>query len=204
MRAAFSFLIALEDGMEIDQLKIEQAIVDQAVSNFVGDDDLYTRIRDGINQRIDKVIADKVSLVVTETVERIVGEGFERGYHKTDGFGRPVGQPTSISKELESLVANYWTERVGRDGKKTDSSYSSTSRAEWMMAQICADDFSKEMKQHVVNVGGALKDHFRGVLNEHVGLLLSEVFKVNTAGDKALKNSGGSACIAPPARPIGS
>lgn len=190
--------------MQIDQQRIEQAIVDEAVSKFVNDDDLYTRIRDGINQRIDKVFAEKASLVVTESVERIVAEGFERSYHKTDSFGRHVGQPTSISKELELIVSNYWTARVDRNGKPTDSSYSSLSRAEWMMAQICADDFSKEMKQHVVNVAGALKDHFRGVLNEHVGLMLSEVFKVNTAGDKALKNSGGSAIISPPAAPIGS
>ena len=189
--------------MQLDQEKIEKAIVDEAVHKFIGDDDLYTRIRDGINQRIDKVFADKVSLVVTESVERIVSEGFERKYRKTDGFGRPVGDETSISKELETLVGNYWTERVGRDGKKTDSSYSSMSRAEWMMAQICADDFSKEMKQHVVNVAGSLKDHFRGVLNEHIAIMLSDVFRVNTAGDKAMKNNGGSAIIHPSAGPIG-
>tara|TARA_B100000378_G_scaffold24922_1_gene19034 strand:+ start:1262 stop:1834 length:573 start_codon:yes stop_codon:yes gene_type:complete len=189
--------------MQIDQSKIEQAIVAEAVDKFIGDDDIYTRIRDGINARIDKVFAEKVSLVIAETVERIVNEGFERTYHKTDSFGRPVGQPTSISKELETLVGNYWTERVDRNGKKTDSSYSSMSRAEWMMAQICADDFSKEMKQHVVNVAGALKDHFRGVLNEHIASMLSDVFRVQTAGDKAMKNNGGSAIIHPPAGPVG-
>lgn len=190
--------------MQIDQAQIEKAIIDQAVHTFIGDDELYTRIRDGINDRIDKVFAEKVNLVITEAVERITSEGFERSYRKTDGFGRSVGEPTSISKELEALVSNYWTARVDRSGKPTDSSYSSMSRAQWMMAQICADDFSKEMKQHVVNVGGALKDHFRSVLHEHIGSMLSEVFRVNTAGDKALKNNGGSAIIHPPAAPIGS
>lgn len=189
--------------MQIDQAKIEKAIVEQAVQNFADDDDLYSRIRDGINQRIDKVFADKVSLVVTESVERIVGEGFERTYRKTDSFGRPVGDPTSISKELELIVSNYWTARVDSAGRPTDSSYSSMTRAEWMMAKICADDFSKEMKQHVVNVGGALKDHFRGVLNEHIGTMLSDVFHVQTAADKAAKNHGGRAVIDPPAGPIG-
>lgn len=189
--------------MQIDQTKIEQSIVEQAVHEFITNDELYTRIRDGINARIDKVFAEKVSLVITEAVERITNEGFERTYRKTDAFGRPVGEPTSISKELEALVSDYWTARVGRDGKPTESSYSSTSRAEWMMAQICADDFSKEMKQHVVNVAGALKDHFRGVLHEHIGSMLSDVFRVNSAGDQALKNRGGSAIIHPPAGPIG-
>jgi len=101
-----------KEQVQIDQEKIEKAIVDEAVHKFATDDELYTSIRDGINRRIDKVFSEKVSLVVTESVERIVSEGFERSYHKTDGFGRPVGQPTSISKELETMVGNYWTERV--------------------------------------------------------------------------------------------
>jgi hypothetical protein len=189
--------------MQIDQTKIEAAIVNEAVDKFVTDDELYTRIRDGINQRIDKVFADKVSTVITDAVERIVGEGFERNYRKADAFGKPVGEMTSISKELEGIVSSYWTDRVDRNGKKTDSSYSSMSRAEWMMAQICADDFSKEMKQHVVNVGGALKDHFRGVLNQHIGSMLSDVFHVQTPADKAAKNGAGRAIIDPPSSPIG-
>ncbi|MEJ7933528.1 hypothetical protein WG907_04550 [Sphingobium sp. AN558] len=189
--------------MQIDQAAIEKAIVEDAVHKLTGDDDLYSRIKAGIDLRIAKLFDERVTALVTDTVEKIVKEGFERTYNKTDGFGRAVGQPTSISKELETLVSTYWTARVDRNGKPTDSSYSSLSRAEWMMAQICADDFTKEMKQHVVNVGGALKDHFRGVLNERISLMLSEVFKVNSAGDQALKNRGGSACIAPPAKPIG-
>lgn len=188
--------------MQIDQEKIERAIIADAVRSFATDDDLYQKIRDGINARIDKVFADKVNLVVTDAVERITNEGFERTYRKTDSFGRPVGEPTSISKELETLVSNYWTVRVGRDGKPTDSSYSSTSRAEWMMAQICADDFSKEMKQHVVNVAGSLKDHFRSVLNAHIGSMLSDVFKVQSQGDRDAGKRDSSS-IHPPAGPIG-
>lgn len=187
--------------MQIDQSKIEKAIVEEAVHKFITDDDLYTRIRDGINQRIDKVFAEKVSLVITDSVERIVGEGFERSYHKTDGFGRPVGQPTSISKELETLVSNYWTDRVDRSGKKVENgAYNSVSRAEWMMAQICADDFSKEIKQHVVNVTAQLKDHFRSVLNGHVATMLSDVFRVQSQGDRDLKRQD-SSMIHPPASP---
>ena len=187
--------------MQIDQEKIEKAIVDEAVHKFATDDDLYSRIRDGINARIDKVFADKVSLVVTDAVERITNEGFERSYHKTDGFGRPIGQPTSISKELEALVSNYWTDRVDRSGKKVDNgAYNSVSRAEWLMAQICADDFSKEMKQHVVNVTAQLKDHFRAVLNSHVATMLSEVFHVQSQGDRDLKRQDVSS-IKPPSSP---
>lgn len=183
--------------MNIDQEKIEKAIIEQAVYQMTGEDELFERVRNGINARIDKLFAEKVDALVSETVSKIAAEGFDRSYQKVDTFGKPQGEKTTIRQELERLVTNYWEARVDRNGKPTESSYSSTSRAEWMMVQICADDFSKEMKQHVVNVGGALKDHFRGVLNEHIGLLLSEVFRVNSAGDQALKNKGGSATIQP-------
>lgn len=183
--------------MNIDQEKIEKAIIEQAVYQLAGEDDLYERVRSGINARIDKLFAEKVDALVSETVSKIAADGFDRAYQKVDTFGKPQGEKTTIRQELERLVTNYWEARVDRNGKPTESSYSSTSRAEWMMVQICADDFSKEMKQHVVNVGGALKDHFRAVLNEHIGLMLSEVFRVNSAGDQALKNQGGSATIHP-------
>ena len=187
--------------MQIDQQKIEKAIVDEAVQGFITDDDLYSRVTRGINERIDTIFAEQVSAQIADAVQQIVKEGFDREYTKRDGFGKPVGQPTSISKELEALVANYWSARVDRNGKPSDG-YSTTSRAEWMMLQICADDFSKEMKQHVVNVAGALKDHFRGVLNQHIGAMLSDVFKVQSQGDRDAKLRD-SSIIHPHAGPIG-
>ena len=188
--------------MELNQQAIQDAIVAQAVREFTNDNDIYERAKRGIEARIDALFANEVSALIKTKIAEVTKEGFDREYCKRDGFGKPVGQPTSISKELEALVSGYWTQRVGRDGKPTDGSYGSLSRAEWMMTQLCADDFGKEMKQHVVNVGGALKDHFREVLSQHVAIMLSEVFKVQSAGDRERKNPGAS-CISPPAGPIG-
>lgn len=190
--------------MQIDQSKIEKAIVDQAVDRIIGDDDLYARVKSGVDARIDKLFADRAETLIAETVEKITREGFDREYRKVDSFGRPTGAPTSISKELEGLLHNYWDQRVDRNGKKADSSsYNTVSRAEWTMSQICADEFSKELKQHVVNVAGSLKDHFRGVLNQHIAVMLSDVFRVQSQGDRDLKEPG-SSCISPPSGPIGS
>lgn len=189
--------------MQIDQTKIEAAIIAQAVEQIVSGDDIYNRVRIGVDEKVDAIFASKVDQVIKAKVDEIVSQGFERSYRKTDSFGRPVGQETSISKELESMISGYWSESVDRSGAKSTNGYGTMTRAEWMMAKVCADDFSAEMKQHVVNVGGALKDHFRTVLNEHIGILLSDVFKVNSTGDRALKNNGGNAIIQPKANPIG-
>jgi hypothetical protein len=188
--------------MQIDQARIEKAIVEEAVQGFMSDDDLYNRVKSGLEQRIDKLFAEKVADHVAATVEQIAKDGFEREYRKVDGFGKSTGPATTISAELQKLVGDYWQVRVGRDGKPTDNSYNSTSRAEWMMLQVCADDFSAEMKQHIVNVAGALKDHFRGVLQQHIGAMLSDVFKVQSQGDRDAKLRD-SSIIHPPAKPIG-
>lgn len=188
--------------MELNQEKIEAAIVDQAVQNFIRDYDLYERVKKGVEARIDALFASKVKVLVGEAIETAFKEGLERQYIKLNSFGKPDGEPTSISKELERLIAGYWAQQVGKDGKPTDSSYGTVTRAEWMMTHLCADDFGKEMKQHVTNVGGALKDHFREVLNEHVARMLSDVFHVQSAGDRERRNPGRSS-IDPPAKPVG-
>jgi hypothetical protein len=191
------------NAITFDHAVIEKAVIEQAVDHLVREDELYEKVKRGIEARIDNLFASKVTTLIEERIASVVKEGFGREYTKRDGFGRPEGKPTSIAKELEATISGYWQQRVGRDGKPTESSYSSMSRAEWMMTQLCADDFSKEMKQHVVNVGGALKDHFREVLNQHIAVMLSDVFKVQSEGDRKRKNPG-SSCISPPAGPIGS
>lgn len=188
--------------MELNQEKIEAAIVADAVAELVSGDNLYERVKKGVEARIDSLFETKVSALVEDMIDRVFKEGLEHEYTKRDGFGRPVGEPTTISNELENLISDYWRQKVDRQGKPTDSGYHSVTRAEWMMTQLCADDFSKEMKQHVVNVSGALKDHFRAVLDEHVSRLLSEVFHVRSQGDQDKRRPGRSK-VDPPAKPEG-
>lgn len=183
--------------MEFNQERIEAAIIAEAVDKIIGNDEIYERAKTQIEARVDKLWRDTAEARIRSEVELAIAAGFEREYQKTDAFGRGAGEKTSIRAELEKLIGGYWNVQVGRDGKPTD--YNGTTRAEWMMAKLCADDFGKEMKQHVVNVAGSLKDHFRQELYSSVNHLLSEVFHVKTEEDKG----NGRHIISPPAKPIG-
>jgi hypothetical protein len=189
--------------MELNIEKIEAAIVQEVSDKIISDGDLWERVTKGIDGRIDKLWSSAAEAKIAAMVEQAVSAGFDHTYHKIDSLGRPKGEATTIAKELNRLIAGYWTERVDRNGKPSDSSYSTTSRAEWMMVQICGEKFADTMKQHVVNVGGALKDHFRKELDETVNRLLSEVFHVKSLGDQALGNPGRSV-ISPASAPVGS
>lgn len=186
--------------MEIDREKIEAAIVREAADQIISDDALYERVKRDIDARVDKLFATKAEEKIAAVIDDVVASGFDRPFQKVDSFGRPTGKPTSISQELERLVGGYWSARVDSHGKPTESSYSSTSRAEWLMAKICAEDFQKEVKQHAVNVTAQLKDGFRRELHETVNKLLSELFHVRSADDQG-KDRRDSSIIHPPAKP---
>lgn len=190
--------------MELDREKIEAAIVREAASKIISDDDLYERVKRDVNARVENLFASRVEAQITSVIDDVVRGGLDRAYQRHDGFGRPIGEPTSIAKEIEKRVDGYWHRRVDSAGKPTDSTHNSTgTRAEWLMAKMCADDFQKEMKQHAVNATGALKDGLRRELHGLVNRLLAELFYVRSADDQAVNRQDGS-IISPAAAPAGS
>ena len=186
--------------MELDREKIEAAIVREAAQSIISDDDLYERVKRDIDARVDNLFASRVEAKLSEVIDSTIREGFDRQYTKRDSFGRPVGEPTSIRQELERLVGGYWNTRVDRNGKPTTDGYHTTTRAEWLMATICAEDFQKAVKEHAVNVTGQLKDGFRRELHETVNRLLSDLFHVRSLDDQG-KNRTDSSVIRPKATP---
>ncbi len=187
--------------MELNQERIENGIIAEVAQKMIGDDDLYERVKRAIDVRIDKLWKETAEARIQSEVELAIAAGFEKSYRKVDSFGLADGEPTTIRAELEKLIAGYWNQRVGRDGKPTESTYSTSTRAEWMMTQLVAADFQGEMQNHVVSVGGALKDALRAELHETVNKLLSGVFKVRSLDDQGKKRND-SSIIAPPAFPI--
>jgi len=180
------------NAFAFDQERIEAAIIADVANKLIGDDDLYGRVSRAVDARIDKLFRETAEPQIRSAIEMAISEGFERSYQKVDTFGQSNGKSTTIRAELERLIGGYWNARVDRQGKETDSSYNTTTRAEWMMTQLVAADFQGEMKQHVINLGGSMKDKLRGELHETVNRLLTEVFHVRSADDQAAKRQDGS------------
>ena len=187
--------------MEIDRNKIEAAIVQEAAQNIISDDALYERVKRDVDARVDRLFAERVTVQISTVIDEIVQSGFDRTYQKRDAFGGHAGEPTTIRAELGRIVGSYWTEMVGHDGKAVSSTYNTTTRAEWLMTKICADDFQKEVKQHAINVTGALKDGFRAELQQTVNRLLAELFHVRSTDDQAT-NRQDSSIIQPKSQPV--
>jgi hypothetical protein len=178
--------------MELNQERIEAAIVSEVAERIIGEDELFSRVRKAVDVKIDALFKEHADAQIRAAIDDAIRDGFDREYTRVNSWGEREGTPTTIRKELEKVIGNYWNEKVDSKGQR--SSYSSErdlTRAEWLMAKMCADDFNGHMKQHVVNVGAALKDQFRASLHGTVNALLSEVFRVNSLGDQEIEKSQG-------------
>lgn len=185
--------------MELNTERIEAAIVAEVSDKIIGTDEIYSRAKTAIEQRVDALWRNTIKDKLQSEVDALVLRGLDHSYRKVDSFGVPVGETTTIRAELERLIGGYWSTRVDRNGKPSDRSHDTTSRAEWQMTQLVAANFSDEMKQHIINLGGSLKDGLRAELHSTVNKLLSETFHVNSLQDQKMRDTG-RACIDPKAR----
>ena len=177
--------------MELNQARIEDAIVREVADKIIDEEELYSRVKNTVDARIDRLFKTSADAQIATAIEAAIARGFEHEYLRVNAFGQQEGEPTTIRRELEKMIAGYWNAIVDRQGKASSNSYgTNTTRAEWMMTQLVAADFKGEMQQHIVNLGGALKDKLRASLHETVNRLLSETFHVNSAEDQAMKTTG--------------
>jgi hypothetical protein len=174
--------------MEINKSRIEDGIIDQVASEFVNEENLSASIRDEVNKRIDRLFKDKADAQIADAINEAIRNGFDREYCRVNSWGEKEGNKTTIRKELERLIGDYWNTKVERDGKPASYGDNKLTRAEWVMAQMVAADFKDTMKQHVVNVAAGLKDGLRDELHKTVNQLLTGVFHVKSLEDQKLKD----------------
>ena len=171
--------------LNINEEDLKAAIVEKAAEEILNQDDLSGMIRKEVNSRLDKIFVDRADAQIQAAIDTAVNGAFEREYQRVTGWGEPDGQKTTIRKELEKTVSGYWASKVdAKTGRPTDNSYNSVTRAEYLMTQICAEDFSATMKQSVQNVTGALKDGLRNQLAAQMDTMLNELFRIKSLQDQ--------------------
>ena len=171
--------------MEIDIKRIEDAIIIQTSEFMMSNEDLEERIANKFDARIEKLWLNVAEPRIRASIQTAITDGFEREYTKLDSFGKQHGEKTTIRAELEKQIVGYWNEMVDKRGVPSSGYGEKMTRADWMMTKLVAADFQGEMKRHVVNVTGGIKDGLRKELHETINRMLSDVFKVKSIDDKA-------------------
>lgn len=89
--------------MEINQQRIEDAIIADVAEKIIGEDEIYSRAKTAIDAKIDRLWKDVVQSRITTEIEAVITTGFDREYQKADSFGGKTGPSTTIRAELEKL-----------------------------------------------------------------------------------------------------
>lgn len=172
--------------LSFDPTAIEAAIVEKAVDRFFDEHyDFGSTLKGAVEKRINDMFAEKADAAIASAVEGALDDGFNREFVRVSPWGEKLGAPTTIRKELEGLINGFWQQKVDKQGKPTDSTYGSITRAEYQMTRIAGEDFIKNLEQHLIGAAAQMKEGLRGELRGRVDTMLGNLFHVQTAGDKA-------------------
>jgi len=172
--------------LNINEEDLKNAIVEKAAETILNDScELSELIAKEVKSRVDAIFKDRADAQLNAAVDAAIVNGFDLEYQRINNWGQPEGPKTTIRKQLDKIVSSYWSERVEpRTGKPTDSSYTFTTRAEYLMTQICAKDFSENLKDAALSVTGGLKDGLRIQLAKQMDSMLDGLFHVKSLQDQ--------------------
>lgn len=172
--------------MELNVEKIEAAAALEVADRIMEENNFLRKIDKLITEKVDRFFAETADKQISDTVSRAIQEGFDHEYRRIDTFGREQGEVTTIRRELEKTVKDYWTQHVDDKGKPETSSYGTkTTRAQYVMIQMVGKDFSETFKAQMVNVTAHLKDGFRAEMRKWVDDSLGNLFNVRSQQDQA-------------------
>jgi hypothetical protein len=158
---------------ELLDLAAEKAV--QQHAGFLGN-----AIERVIAKRVDKLFAERADALLTETLAKVFEEGLNRQFQRVDDFGDPVGEPTTLKKELARLTDEYWKQRVDKgSGKPCEKAYGSITRAEFLMVQMCAKGLSSELNHITDDVVLALREQLTDAVVKWVEDHVDSKFRVS-------------------------
>lgn len=172
--------------LNINEDDLKAAIVEKAADELLrAADDLSALVGKEVKARLDTIFIDRAEAQIAAAIDEAVKHSFEREYQKVTSWGEPTGPKTTIRAELEKTVSGYWSTKVNpKSGAVSTSDYNSVTRAEYLMTQVCAHDFSAGMRDAVLNITGALKDGLRTQIGAQMDDMLNELFRIKSLQDQ--------------------
>ena len=172
--------------LNINEQELKEAIAQKAVDEILrSDDDLTAMISKEVKSRLDKIFIDRAQDQIESAINNAVQTAFDREYQRVTSWGEKDGPKTSIRAQIDKVITGYWSEQVNAKSGKPDSGYGDkVTRAEFLVTQMCAKDFSEQMRQDALNITGALKDGLRNQMAAVMDEMLNRFFRVKSLQDQ--------------------
>lgn len=172
--------------LNINEEDLKAAIVERAADEILKqDDDLTAMISKEVKSRLDKIFIDRAEAQIKAAIDQAVQTAFDREYQRVTSWGEADGPKTSIRAQIDKVINGYWSEQVNaKTGKPNDGYGDKVTRAEYLVTQMCARDFSEQMRQDALNITGALKDGLRNQMAAVLDKTLNDLFHVKSLQDQ--------------------
>lgn len=164
----------MEVKIEDIEEKVIQGVIEQILRTEGLQDLVALEVKSAVQDHLKKNMQQVVSARLDEEMTKILGKEIQ----PVNTWGERVGEPTTISGELDKQARDFWTCKVDSSGRPDNSGYGSRkSRAEYMVGNVVTEEFKKLLTQNVDLVSAAVKQAFREDLVKQVDEYLNSAFR---------------------------
>jgi len=163
--------------MELNEKKIKEAVVKEAVSALVeqysGSEDLHNEIRHGVTEIIKSAIDTQVKEAIANGINILT-------FPKTNTFGEKKAPERTLREYIDELIQNFLKEQVDSDGKVKELSYgrSSETRVRWLVRQELGKHLDDSIKNAMVAIkqqmGEAISSIVKSQIDQAAAKLMSK------------------------------
>jgi len=111
--------------------------------------------------RFAPIIENEIRSAVQEQINVRVAEVFEQGIRRTDHWGQPTGEPTTVATMIRTEAEKYLTEQVGEYNRRE-------TRAQKLIREAVDSRFSTELRKAVDQAKGEALVRVRTAASEIV------------------------------------
>lgn len=130
------------------------------------------RTKTDIFKAAQAAIIDKINETVAEKVGQVIEEILTKPMQPTDGFGNPIGEPTSLQGFIAAKVKHWSAELVDREGRPTKHDhYNSNSvapRINWELGKIVNGELKKQVDAEVSKIVATLRDSATQIIAKQI------------------------------------
>lgn len=172
----------METPFGITREDVLKLAAEKLANDYADEENLGAEVRKMIEQRVKEAFTSNLNAridgMLLEEMEKLLG----REICPVDIYGEPIGTPTTMRAVLAERSRVFWDVKVNNEGKQ--ESYGGKPRHEWLFQKIVNEEFTKVVKQNIVNLVGAFKDSLSAsaakITKEHIDSLI----KVKSLGER--------------------
>lgn len=133
--------------------------------------------QNAIRKRAREILDETCAQIIGEKAVPIIEELLAKPLQRTDGFGQPIGEPTSLHAVLAGHVTDWASATVDSDGRpaKKDSYNRAHPRINWELGRIVNGDLSKLVRAETDKIIAQLRDSATQNIAKQIGEQVSRL-----------------------------